>query len=351
MNRQLLSRLDGERRAHLTLIRLLCAASVWRVAMTRVLPLAGSAAWWTALACLLPGFAVAALFRGLMAMMGTATLTEAVRACLGRVGALLISLTLGALLLTEGISAITALITLFTQGVGTRGTQLTLAILTGVALLFCLHREGLPRAAHLLRWGMIVSALLIAVFLLTEIQPDHLFPLCGEGYASILSAGISGLSLGWPAVLLLTEEPPSGMGRLRSGIIPAFAAVAAVLLVTLLIPHELLMRQHGLAALLLLPTRFAPNGLQVVALCLLMLTFFLSIGASAQLATAHLCMPMKSAPAWLPYVLLAAMFLTQAADPAALWDVLAWIEPWLLLPLIVLVIVCLPIAFIRRKKP
>ncbi len=351
MNRQLLSRLDGERLARLTLIRLLCAVSIWRVTMTRILPLAGAATWWTALVCLLPGFAAAAGFRGVMALTGTSTLTEAVRVCLGQAGAALLSGTLGILLLLEGVSSITALITLFTQGVGTRGTQLTLAILTGVSLLLCLHREGLSRAAYLLRWGMIAAALLAAAFLLPEVRLDRLFPLQGEGNASVMAAAYSGMSLAWPVALLLTEEPPLRQGRLRSGILPAFAAVGAVLLATLLTPHELLMRQQGLAGLLLLPTRFAPNGLRVLALCLLMLTFFLSIGAAAQMATAHLCTPMKSVPAWLPYGLLAAMFLTQAADPAMLWDALGVIEPWLLAPLAVLAMLCLPIAVVRRVKP
>ncbi len=351
MNRQLLSRMDGENRARLTLIRLLCAVSIWRVAMTRLLPLAGSAAWWTTLVCLIPGFAVAAAFRLLIALTGASTITEAVRACVGKFGALLVSAVLGMLLLMEGVSSITALITLFTQGVGTRGTQLTLAILTGIALLFCLHREGLPRAAHLLRWGMIAIAVLVAAFLLPDVRLDHLYPLGGDGDASILSAGMAGLSLGWPLVLLLGVEPSRKQGRLRSGLIPAVLAVAAVLLATLLIPHELLVRQRGLARLLLLPARFAPNGLRVLALCLLMLSFFLSIGASAQMATAHLCMPLKDAPGWLPYAALTAMFLTQAVNPSMIWDALAVIEPWQLMPLAALAVLCLPIALFRRIKP
>lgn len=351
MNRQKLSRIDGEHRAQGTLIRLLCAVSIWRTAMTRVLPLCGSAAWWTTLLCLLPGFAVTMLLRLLMGLTHTATLTEALRACLGMIGAVLISLTFTVLLLLDGVTSITALITLFTEGLGTRGTQFTLAVLTGVVLLFSLQREGLARAAHFLRWGMIAAAVLLAAFLLTDAKLDNLFPLHGDGDSSVLAALKAGFSLAWPIALLLTVPPSAGQGRLRSGVLPAFGAAAAVFLLTLIVPHELLNRQEGLAALLLLPTRYAPNALRVIAMCLLMLAFFLSIGAAAQLGTDHLCMPWKSVPAWLPYVLLAAMFLSQAGDVSQLWTWLGRIEPWLLAPLAGLAAICLPIAFIRRKTP
>lgn len=350
MNRQIRARKDGERRAQMTLIRLLCAVSIWRTIMTRVMPLCGASAWWTALICLLPGFAAALLLRGTMALTHAETLTEAIRACLGKGGALVISLLLTALLLVDGIASITALITLFTEGLNTRGTQMTLAILTGVVLLFSLHREGLARASLFLRWGMIAAAVLVAAFLLTDAKLDNLFPLYGDGTASVLAALKAGVSLGWPLALLLTVQPFSGTGRLRSGLLPAFCAVAAVFLLTLLVPHELLVRQNGLASMLLLPTRYAPNALRVVAMSLLMLAFFLSIGTSAQLATDHLCMSWKSVPAWLPYVLLAGMFITQAADVSLLWRGIGCIEPWLIAPLAMTALICLPIACVRRKS-
>ncbi len=350
MNRQIRARMDGERRAQMTLIRLLCAVSIWRTIMTRVLPLCGASAWWTALLCLLPGFATALLLRGTMALTHAATLTEAIRTCLGRFGAIVISVLLTALLLVDGIASITALITLFTEGLDTRGTQLTLAILTGVVLLFSLHREGLARASLFLRWGMIAAAVLVAAFLLTDVKVDNLFPIHGDGTSSALAALSAGVSLGWPLALMLTVQPLTGMGRLRGGGLPTFCAVAAVFLLTLLVPHELLVRQNGLASMLLLPTRYAPNALRVVAMSLLMLAFFLSIGASAQLATDHLCMPWKSVPAWLPYALLAGMFITQAADVSLLWRGIGCIEPWLIAPLALIAMICLPIACIRRKS-
>ena len=351
MNQQVCARLEGERRAKLTLIRLLCAVSIWRTAMTRVLPLGGAAAWWVTLACLLPGFLTAALMKGIMLLTRTETLPEAVRACLGKAGAGVLSLMLTVMLTAEGVSSITALITLFTEGIGTRGTQLTLAVLTGGVLLFSLHREGLSRAAHFLRWGICAAVVLMAAILLTDAKPDNLFPFYGDGRTSAISALRAGVSLAWPVVLLLTVEASSaGRGRLHSGILPAFAAVGALLLLTLLIPHELLVRQTGLAELLLLPTRYAPNALQIVALCLLLLTFFLAIGACAQLATQQLSVTWKTSPVWLPYVVLAVMLVTQVADIPTLWALLGHLEPWLLVPLAAVALCCLPIALIRRKR-
>ena len=50
-------------------------------------------------------------------------------------------------------------------------------------------------------------------------------------------------------------------------------------------------------------------------------------------------------------VLLAAMFLSQAGDVSRMWTWLGRIEPWLLMSLAALAVICLPIAFIRRKTP
>ncbi|MBE5810343.1 MAG: hypothetical protein E7318_05335 [Clostridiales bacterium] len=343
------SRMAGENCARLMLLRLLCAVSIWRTAVTRVLPLCGVSAWWVTLVCLLPGFAAAALLRYVMHLTQTSTLTEAVRACLGKVGAWAISAVLAAILLVEGLSGLTALITLFTQGVGTRGTPFTMALLTGGALLLSLHRDGLPRAAHFLRGGMAAAAVLIAACLVPSARLDNLFPLHGWGNASVLTALKAGISLAWPVALLLTV-PHARPGRLRSAVLPVFASVAGLLLLTLTIPQELVSRQTSLAALLLLPTKYAANALRVLYLCLLILTTFLSIGASVQLATVHLCAPLKYRPTWLPHALLIGLILTQTGDAAHLWRLLMAVQPWLLAPLMEIAFICVPTAFIRRKK-
>lgn len=343
------SRIAGENRARLTMLHLLCGVSIWRTAMTQVLPLCGSAAWWVTLLCLLPGFAVAGQLRLAMHLTRTPTLTEAVRACLGKLGAWAISIVLAGLLLTEGLSGLTALVTLFTDGVGTRGTAFTLALLTGGALLCCLHREGMPRGVHFLRWPMAAAAVLLAACLLPEARLDHLYPLYGEGENAVRAALQAGISLVWPVTLLLTQ-PPTHAGRLRGAVLPGILAVGAMLLLTLTIPQELLDRQRGLAEWLLLPTKYAANALRILYLCLLMLTNFLSIGASVQLASVQLCAPLEKRPKWLPGVLLTGLVLSQTGDAALLWQGLSAGQRWLLLPLAGVAGVCLSIALIRRRK-
>ncbi len=350
MNPEIRSRAAGERCARRTLIRLLYAASIWRSATTRLLPLCGASAWWVTLLCLLPGFGTAALLRWLMHLTRAATLTEALRAALGKLGAAAACAVLAGLLLVEGTASMTALITLFTQGIGTRGTQLTLAILTGVILLLSMHREGLSRAAHFLRWGMAAVAVLVAAYLLGDAKADHLFPLYGEGRTAAMEAIRAGLSIAWPIALLLTESP-QGRSRLAGGILPAFCAAGALLLMTLAIPHEVIIRHTDLAQTMLLAVRFVPNAVKVAAQSLMMLVFFLSIGASAQLASASICMPLRQRPEWLPYVLVAALIATQAADIPLLWSGLERIEPWLLLPLLALAVLALPAALLRRRTP
>lgn len=350
MNRQTQARQESERRAQGALLELLCSVSIWRTVMTRVLPLCGASAWWMALLCLLPGLAVALLFRGLMHITRTASLADACRAALGEMGAILLPLALALPLLADGLSSITALITLFTEGVGTRGTQLTLAILTGAALLFSLHREGLARAVYLLRWILTAVAAVLTAMMLRDARLDHLFPLYGAGEENVFAAFKAGCSLAWPLTLLLTREASQGRSRLGDGVLTSLWVVAAMLLLTLLVPHELLVRQRGLADWLLLPAHFGSNGLRLLGLCLLLLTFYLAIGAAVQQATQFLCSPLIHVPAWLPHGLLAALLLTQAGNVSLLWDWLGRIEPWLLAPLAGLAAICLPIALLRRNR-
>lgn len=346
---QLASRMAGENHARLTMLQLVCTVSIWRTGMTQIVPYSGSASWWVTILCLLPGFAVAALLRLAMHLTRTSTLTEGVRACLGQVGGWAVSLMLAALLLVEGLSGLTALITLFTEGVGTRGTAFTLALLTGGALLLSLHREGLPRAVHFLRWPMAAAAVTVGACLLLYARLDHLFPMYGEGAANVLLALKAGISLAWPVALLLTS-PPAKQGRLRSAVLPAFAAVTVLLVLVLTIPQELLAGTKSLAQLLLLPTKYASNALRILYLCLMMIGIFLSISASVRLATGNLCVPSKRNPNWLPNVILIVLILTQAGDAARLWRWLELLQPWLLAPLAALTLICLPMAFLRRKR-
>ena len=328
MNARYHHREQGERNALLSLIQLFCAVSIWRTGMIRILPLCGTSAWWVTLICLLPGMGVALLFRLLMRITKTATMQEALRACLGKTGMLLTMLVLSVLLLWDGVSSMTAMVTLFTEGIGTRGTQLTLAILTGVALLCSLHRQGLPRAVCLIGWGMTAAAVIVAVLLLQHARLDSLFPLQGNGEAAVFAAIRAGLYAGWPIVLLLTVEAPLAV-RARRGVTSAFSAVAALLLLSLTIPHEVLIRREGLAGHLLLTTAYIPNALRVLTMCLVLLSFFFSIAAAVQQSSLLLCSASKKAPAWVSYAVLIGVCLTQAAEIPTLWYWLGRTAVWL----------------------
>lgn len=340
----------GEHRAALSMRQLLCAVFIWRAAVTRILPLCGNASWWVCLVCLLPGILTAVGFRIVMALTGASTVTEAVRTVLGRVGAALFSWVLAALLLVEAASTLTALLTVFTQGVGTKGTQFTLALLTGVVLLFCLHREGLPRGIYLLRWVMIALLLLLAGYALGDAQVDNIFPLSGDDTLSLAAAWKARMSLAWPVILILTVPCEQKRGFPCIGVVPIAIAVGMLLLTVLTIPQEMLQAQTGLADLLLLPIRYMPNALRVTGLCLLMLSFFLSVGASVQLATTYMLAPSGGSVGWLPHAVLVVLVSSQALDIPQLWALLGTVEPWLILPLAGILVISLPFAAIRRKR-
>lgn len=336
-------------RARNAFVELLCIASVLRTALTEILPLTGCGGWWVTALLLLPGCAVYALFRLCMSLTRTDTLTDCLRCCLGPLGGWLLSGVLTALLLLDGAASMTALITLFTEGIGTRGTQVTLALLTSAVLLFSLHREGLPRAVYLLRPVMLVSAALAAVILAQEARIDALFPWKGEGDSSLVAALQTGVSLGWPVTLLLTVPSAENPRRVRPAVKVLLATVLPLLFVTLILPHEILTEARDLAGSLLLPMLYAPSALRTLCLCLLMLILFLAAGGAAQFATEHLCAPMGQPPRFLPYAVLLLLTATQALDVGRLWAALTAIMPWMLVPLALLAVLCLPIACFRRK--
>lgn len=342
------ARLLAESMAAESLVRLLCIVSVLRTALTRILPLAGSASWWVTLLCLLPGVLVYFLLAGAMSLTGAPTLTEMLRRCLGAGGCWLGAILLPLLLLADGAASFTALITLFTEGIGTRGTQLTLAVLTGGVLCFCLNREGLPRAVHLLRWLLLAAALMWGASCLGAIRMDGLHPVLGGGQEEIIDAVRAGWSLGWPLALLLTSEKPEGCRPVQSLAAIAGAVLIVLLLVSLTNPHELLTGVHGLPDGLMLPVQYSGNGIRMLGYCLLMLTFFLAIGASAQLAGDFACR--GRAVRWPAFGALLLLTASQALHPHRLWALLGQMERWLLLPLVVVALACLLIALGRRMR-
>ena len=349
MNQQVQARVNGERCAALSLRQLMCGVFIWRTTMTSLLPWCGSATWWVALVCLLPGVAVVWLFRGTMQLTGAATVTEAVRVCMGRVGGAVFYILLALLLLVEGLATLTTLLTVFTQGVGTRGTQFTLAVLTGLVLLCCLNREGLPRAVHLLRWVLLAFLIVVAAALARDVHLSNLYPLYGTGTEKMSTAMVKGSSLGWPLLLLLTVPSCKRRGRLCSGVLSVVLALGLVLLTVLTIPQARIMRHEGIANGVLLPVWYQTNAVRVAGLCLLMLCFFMALGGAVQLASECLVAPFSHARGWLPYALLAFLVTTQALDTSTLWTILQWIQSWLLFPVAVLSLIMWPIAYFRRK--
>lgn len=343
-------RMEGELRARRSMIRLAAAVSILRTALTQLLPIAGSAGWWVIPACLMPGLAVYALLAWVMRRTNTVVLSDALRALMGRAGGMVLSVVLAALVLIEGTASMTALITFFTEGIGTEGTQITLSLLTAGVLLCCLNREGLPRGVYLLRWVMLPALAVMAGNALLQARLDHAFPLLGEGSDTLWTVLRSGASLGWPLTLLLTAEPVKPGKRLREAL-PVLALCAAVTAaICLSLPHELLTSRHDLSGSLLEWTIHLAPAVRTLGQCLLMLVLFLSVGAASHLVTDAAAAPLGRAPGWLPYAVVILLALSQCLEVRMLWQALCVAQAWLLLPLAVIALTAAGWCLLRRRK-
>lgn len=352
---RLAARQRSERAVRTAQAELLCSVSILRSGLTLLTPLCGGAAWWVTLLSLLPGVAVFLLAALALRLSGTATLTELARRLLGRTGVWLLSGLLAALLLMDAAASLTALITLFTQGIGTRGTQLTLTLLTVGALALGLHREGLPRGICLLRWPLLAGAVLVVLAQLKGLRADHLFPLTGEGLSTAALAMRGGVGIAWPLLMLLTIPPVRERPRPVSLAVATLGAVVPLLLISLGMPPEAFPPGLSLAGSLLLPARLAPTAVQTLTYCLEMVGLFLAVGSAALLATVQLEIPLGRRYGALPWLALGLLAATQAADVSALWRMLTALSPWLLLPLAAMIIPCAGLALRlppeRRNRP
>lgn len=114
------------------------------------------------------------------------------------------------------------MVCLFTEGVVTNVEPFWMALVTLLAALCCCQEKGLPRCVWLLRFPLLVLALLLLADLLTKAQLDFLHPISGAGDAVNQRLFLSQNALGWP-LLLFAELPP---GREAAGNRPPAAAGA-----------------------------------------------------------------------------------------------------------------------------
>ena len=336
----------GQRQTQNALIGLLSAVSMTRIGLTQLLPLCGSAAWWLSAACMLPGLCVYGALRLLLRHTHTRTLTDCARKLLGNFGGILIMLALTLPLLLDGIASLTALITFFTEGIGARGSQFTLTLLTASAL----NHDGLPRGVYLLRHVLLVAAGIIAINALLDAHPDGIVPLLGEGVPSLLSGIRSAWGMSWVLLLLLEFPAEEGTRRTPAMLAGLLPSPVILLLLSLAIPPELTVPGRSLASRLALPTLFLQPAVRTLAQCLLMMTLFLSIAGSAQLAARFLTSSCQKPKKWVPYVLIGLLTLTQLFDISRLWRVLTAFTAWSLVPGVLLLLVLTIARLCRREK-
>ncbi|MBE5803299.1 MAG: hypothetical protein E7316_02175 [Clostridiales bacterium] len=308
----------GERRAMRSQWRLLACVSILRTAVTRVLPLAGSAGWWVTMVCLLPGAILYSMACWGLKRSGRAMLSGGT-VCFFASAALLI----------DGVSSMTALITLFTEGVGTQGTQLTLAAVAAGMLLFSLRREGLARGVYFLRLPLLALLALVAGGYLVKAELDHLFPVLGSGVPGVWAALRAGVGMGWVFLLPLLEQPVAAR-RISETWPPALLCVGALLCLNLVIPHEQLTLGATLGDTIVQTVAHLGPMLRLVCVCLWMGTLFLALGSACSLSAAYILAPTGRSCVWLPGVFAVGLAATQALPLRSLWQTLGAVEPWLL---------------------
>lgn len=347
------ARLMADRLCHRSLLRLLVCASMLLGAVTQVVPHAGSASWWLVPALMAPGIALHLLLCLLLRGTGTRSLPECLSVLLGDAGRRVCMLLLALMVLVDAAASLTALVCLFTEGIDTEGTQLTIALLTCAALLWCLDQNGLPRGMRLFRYPLLGMIALLGLDLLSMAHWDHLYPMLGGGRASLWTAARAGMSLSWPLILLLGSAPVREHGtHARELMMPVLLVVAAVWGLIVAVPHEVLMTCSALAELLVLPVRYAHPAAQTLGQCLLMLGLFLLI--ACQLHTlSELSLAQGKVRKYLPHGLLLLLAGTQLIPTVRLWSALSAVRVWFIVPAAVLVLCLCLVGMLagRRKRP
>lgn len=309
----------GQFRCQRSRWRFIACVTMMRTTLTRVIPLAGSAGWWVALVCMLPGLGLYGL--------GCWGLKRRGKSCLH--ASPLLGILTAVALLVDSASSMTALTTLFTEGIGTPGTQFTLALVAAGMLLFALDREGLPRGVFLLRWCFVGVLALVLVGYASHGQIDHLFPVLGGGWSGIRAGAVAGLGMAWPLLLAFMEPSPAKRGA-ADVLPPMLLCAAAGLCLCLAIPHEMLMSSQSLGDALVQTVSHLSPFARLLCVCLWMGGLFLAMGNGCSLSAGYLLAPWGRELSWLAGVLVLALAGTQALAIRPLYQVLSAVEPCLL---------------------
>lgn len=321
--------------------RLMLCASALRTAATLLLPAAGAAAWWMTALCLAPGYVLYGLACLALRLSGKATLQEMLPRW---AWAILRGMALLALA-AEGVAGMTALITFFTQGVGTAGTQWTMALLTAGLLILCLRGDGLARGIRLMRWVLLGALALWAWGGAAHADVMLAYPLGGTGMQALRGAFLRGSGCGWGMLLPLLQPAPTEGRRLHEPLAPALLCVGCAALCCLTVPQEVWTQSASLAESMLLTVGFRPGALRLIGVCLWTVALFLQLAGVVEWAAELLHRPAGRLPVGLAF----ALALTQLLPVQALWDAVGAIQPWLLTPLGLAAVCVLP-ALIHRMR-
>lgn len=344
-------RLMADRSCHRCLLRFLCVVSVLRSALTLVVPVAGSASWWLAPALLLPGTVCFLVASGCMRATKTTTLGECVRKMLGNGGSAVAGWMAALLLLVDGITTMTTLVCFFVEGIHTVGTQVVMTLLTCAVLVWCLDQAGLPRGIWLLKWVMLVVAVIVAANLVGMAKIDHLYPWLGNGRQSVLEAVKAGAGLSWPLLLLLTQPPVGeGTSHMRELPLPLLSMLAGTALLLAAFSNETLTSMDTLAQALTLPVMYLHPAVKMLMQCLLMLALFLLLSAQAHTAFAQVKHALPRQWAFFPHAMVAVIGLTQLLPTKRLWSALRLVQPWMLLPPVALTLVLAVKTILWRRS-
>ena len=225
-----------------------------------------------------------------------------------------------------------------------------MALVTLLAALCCCQEKGLPRCVWLLRFPLLVLALLLLADLLTKAQLDFLHPISGAGDALNQRLFLSQNALGWP--LLLFAELPPGTGQRETG--PLSPLVLFLLMLSaavLALPTELAMTAKNLADAMLLPLVFLTPTNRLLALVGWMVGLLLALAISLRWGTSLLRALGKPHHSWPFYAGLAVLLLApQLAGTQTLRHALKLLQPWLLVPGAALLLALVPGAILCQRR-